>query len=69
MHDFRMRIAVDVDAAFAGLSTSIGGRLGLYTAMADAGAAAMRALAERAGLSDWKLGMETMANRVYAVKR
>ena len=34
-----------------------------------AGEAAMRALAERAGLRDWRLGLETMANRVYAVKR
>ena len=34
-----------------------------------AGEAAMRALAERAGLRDWKLGLETMANRVYAAKR
>jgi 2-polyprenyl-3-methyl-5-hydroxy-6-metoxy-1,4-benzoquinol methylase len=34
-----------------------------------AGEAAMRALAERAGLRDWKLGLESLANRVYAVKR
>jgi hypothetical protein len=44
--DSRMRIAVDVGAAFAGLSTAIGGRLGL-----------------------WRFGLETLANRVYAVKR
>jgi SAM-dependent methyltransferase len=34
-----------------------------------AGEGAMRTLAERAGLTDWRLGMETLANRVYAVKR
>jgi hypothetical protein len=34
-----------------------------------AGEAALEKLAERAGLRDWRLGLETLANRVYAVKR
>jgi 2-polyprenyl-3-methyl-5-hydroxy-6-metoxy-1,4-benzoquinol methylase len=52
MLDFRMRIAVDVGAAFAGLSTSIGGRLGLYTAMAGAGPLTSAELAAKTELNE-----------------
>ncbi|HJP73553.1 MAG TPA: class I SAM-dependent methyltransferase [Pseudonocardiaceae bacterium] len=52
MIDFRMRIAVDVGAAFAGLSTAIGGRLGLYAAMAGAGPLTSVELAGKTNLNE-----------------
>ena len=52
MIDFRMRIAVDVGAAFAGLSTAIGGRLGLYVAMAGAGPLTSAELAAKTELDE-----------------
>ncbi len=48
--EFLGRVVVDSGAAFAGLATSIGARLGLYTAMAGAGPLTSRQLAERTGL-------------------
>ncbi|MEU6346058.1 class I SAM-dependent methyltransferase [Streptomyces sp. NPDC046977] len=47
---FLGRVVGDGAAAVAGLSTSIGGRLGLYTAMAGAGPMTSAQLAERTGL-------------------
>jgi 2-polyprenyl-3-methyl-5-hydroxy-6-metoxy-1,4-benzoquinol methylase len=52
MIDFRMRVAVDVGAAFAGLSTAIGGRLGLYVAMAGAGPLTSAELAAKTELNE-----------------
>jgi SAM-dependent methyltransferase len=43
-------VVVDSAAAFAGLSTSIGARLGLYEAMAGAGPLTSEQLAQRTGL-------------------
>lgn len=48
--EFLGRVVTDSGAAFAGLSTSLGGRLGLYTAMAGAGPLTSRQLADRTGL-------------------
>ncbi len=48
--EFLQRVVVDNAAATAGLSTSLGGRLGLYTALAGAGPLTSAQLAERAGL-------------------
>ncbi|MEW2505723.1 class I SAM-dependent methyltransferase [Amycolatopsis sp. NPDC047767] len=48
--DFQRRVVVDSGAAKAGLSTSLGGRLGLYSAMAGAGPLTSAQLAERSGL-------------------
>lgn len=50
--EFLGRVVVDSGAAFAGLSTSIGARLGLYTAMAWAGPLTSEQLAGRTGLSE-----------------
>jgi 2-polyprenyl-3-methyl-5-hydroxy-6-metoxy-1,4-benzoquinol methylase len=47
-----MRIAVDAAAAVAGLSTSIGGRLGLYVAMAGAGPLTSAELATKTELNE-----------------
>jgi hypothetical protein len=48
--DFLIRVASDSGAAFAGVSTSIGIRLGLYAAMADAGPMTAEQLARKTGL-------------------
>jgi 2-polyprenyl-3-methyl-5-hydroxy-6-metoxy-1,4-benzoquinol methylase len=48
--EFLGRVAADSAAAFAGLSTSIGTRLGLYTALAGAGPLTSERLAGRTGL-------------------
>ncbi|MFE7795772.1 class I SAM-dependent methyltransferase [Streptomyces sp. NPDC057460] len=48
--EFLGRVVVDSGAAFAGLSTSIGARLGLYTAMAGAGPLTSAQLADHTGL-------------------
>lgn len=50
--EFLGRVVIDSGAAFAGLSTSIGARLGLYTAMAGAGPLTSEQLADRTGLSE-----------------
>lgn len=50
--DFLGRVVADSAAAFAGLSTSIGARLGLYGAMAGAGPLTSEQLAERTGLAE-----------------
>ncbi|GII54228.1 SAM-dependent methyltransferase [Planotetraspora thailandica] len=47
---FMERVASDSAAALAGLCTSLGARLGLYTAMAEAGPLTSEQLAERTGL-------------------
>jgi 2-polyprenyl-3-methyl-5-hydroxy-6-metoxy-1,4-benzoquinol methylase len=48
---FLDRVVVDSGAAFAGLSTSIGARLGLYEALSGAGPLAAAELARRSGLT------------------
>jgi 2-polyprenyl-3-methyl-5-hydroxy-6-metoxy-1,4-benzoquinol methylase len=48
--EFLQRVAADNAAAFAGLSTSLGVRLGLYRAMAGAGPVTSAELADRTGL-------------------
>ncbi|RSM75908.1 hypothetical protein DMH04_36980 [Kibdelosporangium aridum] len=48
--DFLIRVAADSGAAFAGVSTSIGIRLGLYEAMAGAGPMTAEQLARKTGL-------------------
>lgn len=48
--EFLERVVVDSAAAFAGLSTSVGARLGLYRAMAGAGPLTSEQLAGRTGL-------------------
>ncbi|MCE7010380.1 hypothetical protein LWC34_47390 [Kibdelosporangium philippinense] len=48
--DFLIRVAEDSGAAFAGVSTSIGIRLGLYEAMAGAGPMTSGQLARKTGL-------------------
>ncbi|SMD22122.1 hypothetical protein [Kibdelosporangium aridum] len=48
--DFLIRVAQDSGAAFAGVSTSIGIRLGLYEAMAGAGPMTAEQLARKTGL-------------------
>jgi 2-polyprenyl-3-methyl-5-hydroxy-6-metoxy-1,4-benzoquinol methylase len=48
--DFLTRVMADGGSAFAGVSTSIGVRLGLYRALSGAGALSSEQLAERTGL-------------------
>ncbi|WP_225446848.1 methyltransferase domain-containing protein [Streptacidiphilus sp. PB12-B1b] len=48
--EFLGRVVTDAGAAVAGLSTSLGDRLGLYQAMAGAGPLTSEQLAERTGL-------------------
>jgi hypothetical protein len=48
--EFLERVAADIAAAFAGLSTSLGVRLGLYRAMAGVGPLTSAELADRTGL-------------------
>ncbi|HEX4248021.1 MAG TPA: methyltransferase domain-containing protein [Pseudonocardia sp.] len=48
--EFLGRVVADTGAAFAGLSTSLGDRLGLYRAMAGTGPVSSARLAERTGL-------------------
>src|SRR5690242_8641264 len=48
--EFLERVAADNAAAFAGLSTSLGVRLGLYRAMAGAGPLTSAELAAKTGL-------------------
>nr|WTB34930.1 hypothetical protein OG781_40540 [Streptomyces sp. NBC_00830] len=48
--EFLERVVADNAAAFAGVSTSLGVRLGLYKAMSGAGALTSDELAERTGL-------------------
>jgi 2-polyprenyl-3-methyl-5-hydroxy-6-metoxy-1,4-benzoquinol methylase len=50
--EFLGRVVSDSGAAVAGLSTALGDRLGLYTAMVGAGPLTSEQLAERAGLSE-----------------
>ncbi|HZG07309.1 MAG TPA: class I SAM-dependent methyltransferase [Streptomyces sp.] len=50
--EFLERVVADSGAAFAGLTTSIGARLGLYAAMAGAGPLTPGQLAERTGLAE-----------------
>lgn len=52
LQEFLGRVVVDSAAAFAGLSTSIGARLGLYDAMAGAGPLSSKELAERTDLAE-----------------
>ncbi|QIQ06674.1 class I SAM-dependent methyltransferase [Streptomyces liangshanensis] len=52
VREFLERVAGDGAAAFAALATSIGARLGLYEAMAGAGALTSGQLAERTGLAE-----------------
>lgn len=51
MTQFVERVAGDAGAAVSGVSTALGGRLGLYKAMALAGPITARQLAEQTGLS------------------
>jgi rhodanese-related sulfurtransferase/SAM-dependent methyltransferase len=51
MMQFLGRVAGDAGAAFSGVSTTLGGRLGLYRAMALAGPVTARQLADQTGLS------------------
>src|SRR5262245_19605345 len=48
---FLVRVVADNAAAGAGLSTALGGRLGLYVAMAGAGPLTPEALAAKTGLA------------------
>jgi 2-polyprenyl-3-methyl-5-hydroxy-6-metoxy-1,4-benzoquinol methylase len=48
--EFLGRVVTDAGAAFAGLSTAVGARLGLYKAMAGAGPLTSVQLADRTGL-------------------
>jgi 2-polyprenyl-3-methyl-5-hydroxy-6-metoxy-1,4-benzoquinol methylase len=50
--DFLGRVVADGGAALAGISTALGDRLGLYTAMAGAGPLTSEQLAERTGLNE-----------------
>ncbi|WP_280724166.1 class I SAM-dependent methyltransferase [Kitasatospora sp. MAA4] len=50
--EFLMRVVTDGGAAAAGLCTSLGDRLGLYTAMAGSGTMTSAQLAERTGLHE-----------------
>jgi 2-polyprenyl-3-methyl-5-hydroxy-6-metoxy-1,4-benzoquinol methylase len=50
--EFLGRVVTDSGAAFAGLSTAIGARLGLYEAMAGAGPLGSKELAARTGTSE-----------------
>ncbi|WP_037863052.1 class I SAM-dependent methyltransferase [Streptomyces sp. NRRL S-340] len=50
VREFLERVVADNAAAFAGVSTSLGVRLGLYEAMRGAGELTARQLAERTGL-------------------
>jgi SAM-dependent methyltransferase len=52
LQEFLGQVVVDSAAAFAGLSTSIGARLGLYEAMAGAGPLSSAQLAERTNLAE-----------------
>jgi len=52
MAQFLERVITDAGAAVAGLCTSLGDRLGLYTAMASAGPLTSRQLAIRTGLHE-----------------
>jgi SAM-dependent methyltransferase len=52
LQEFLSRVVVDSAAAFAGLSTSIGARLGLYEAMAGAGPLSASELAGRTNLAE-----------------
>jgi SAM-dependent methyltransferase len=52
LQEFLGRVVVDSGAAFAGLSTSIGARLGLYEAMATAGPLKSPELARRTNLAE-----------------
>ncbi|MFD6751375.1 class I SAM-dependent methyltransferase [Streptomyces anthocyanicus] len=60
---FLERVITDSAAAFAGLATSIGARLGLYTAMAGAGPLTAEQLAQRAGI-DERYAREWLAAQV-----
>ncbi|NMO53747.1 methyltransferase domain-containing protein [Actinoplanes sp. TBRC 11911] len=51
MMQFLGRVTGDAGAAFSAISTVLGGRLGLYQAMAMAGPVTVRQLAEQTGLS------------------
>lgn len=48
--EFLLRVATDAGAAICGLSVSLGDRLGIYQAMADAGPLTSEELASRTGL-------------------
>jgi len=50
--EFLEQVITDAAAAISGLCTSIGDRLGLYTAMAGAGPLTSRRLADRTGLAE-----------------
>lgn len=50
--EFLGRVVTDSGAAVAGISTALGDRLGLYTAMAGAGPLTSEQLAERTGLNE-----------------
>ncbi|MDH6114091.1 2-polyprenyl-3-methyl-5-hydroxy-6-metoxy-1,4-benzoquinol methylase [Kitasatospora sp. MAP12-15] len=50
--EFLMRVVADGGAAAAGLCTSLGDRLGLYTAMAGSGSMSSMELAEKTGLHE-----------------
>ena len=52
MLEFLGRVVGDCGAAFAGLSTSIGARLGLYEGLRGAGPVAVAELARRTGLAE-----------------
>lgn len=52
MKEFLERVITDGGAAVAGLCTSLGDRLGIYTAMAEAGPLTSRQLATRTGLHE-----------------
>jgi hypothetical protein len=52
MLGFLDRVVVDSGAGFAGLSTSIGARLGLYEALSGAGPLTVAELARRTGLTE-----------------
>ena len=52
IRQFWMQVSIDIGAAMLGALTYIGDRLGIFSALAQAGAVTSAALAERTGLSE-----------------
>src|ERR1039458_274768 len=49
---FSMQVSIDIGAAMLGALSYIGDRLGIFSALAEAGAVTSAALADRTGLSE-----------------
>ncbi|MFF5076604.1 class I SAM-dependent methyltransferase [Actinoplanes sp. NPDC000266] len=70
VNEFLGRVVTDNAAAFAGLSVSLGARLGLYEAMAGSGPVTPAQLAEKAGIveryaAEWLYGQVAGAYVLY----